>query len=242
MKRKRENESLKTEGLKSEKKKEIVISGTEQGTLSDDQYLALILTIEGGNIAINGSAGTGKSHLLRRIYQELSERNHEIAVTASTGIAATNLNLGATTVHSFIGAGLCDGPLSDMVKLVMSNRKAKEKILRITTLIIDEISMISPNFFYKIDHILRGVRECPLPFGGVQLIVCGDWAQLGPVPDHKLKEPWSKMTYCFETENWKEAFEVREMDKIIVLETNFRQSDDKEFIQMLNDIKQVIDH
>jgi len=129
--------------------------------------------------------GTGKSVLLREVIAALREKNRDardaVAVTASTGLAACNI--GGVTLHSFAGIGLGKESAEELVKKVRKNQKARARWLRTRVLVIDEISMVDGDLFDKLERIAREVRnQKTTPFGGIQVVITGDFFQLPPVP------------------------------------------------------------
>jgi PIF1-like helicase len=134
------------------------------------------------NAFITGPAGVGKSFLLKFIVQEMERLygRDSIAITAATGVAATHI--GGTTIHSFSGIGLGLGRAETLAEKTMKNSTSVARWRRTKVLIIDEISMIDSVLFEKIDHVARACRSTThMPFGGVQLIIFGDFLQLPPV-------------------------------------------------------------
>ncbi|AGO12475.1 AaceriAER128Wp [[Ashbya] aceris (nom. inval.)] len=196
--------------------------------LSEEQRNVLKLAEEGTNIFYTGSAGTGKSILLRELIKKLKTihgRQGAVAVTASTGLAACNI--GGITVHSFAGIGLGNSSKENLLKKVKRSRKHVQRWQNCKCLIIDEISMIDGELLDKLDYIARKVKKSKAPFGGIQLILCGDFFQLPPVTRDN-QQP----NFAFDSEAWKEAINVT-----IVLTRVFRQQGDTKFIQMLNDMR-----
>ena len=134
-----------------------------------------LLLIHNENIFFTGEAGTGKSHLLRVMVTALQQQlgaNH-VYVTASTGIAANHID--GTTIHSFAGMTSPDINPAYIYKQII-NQSTKEVINHWKTcevLIIDEISMIDGRFFDTLEYKARRVRNNNLPFGGIQVILCG---------------------------------------------------------------------
>ena len=179
----------------------------------------------GGNLFITGEAGTGKTTLLKKIIIHLWPR--ELAVTALTGIAA--VAIGGSTLHSFSGIGIGKDNIDKILRKIMTKKYIAKRWLQIETLIIDEISMCSAEIFEKIDKVARFCRKVDRPFGGVQLIIFGDFFQLPPVfkdvEDTRL---------CFESDVWKDIFT---RDNTILLTHNFRQQDDPEFIKVLRSVR-----
>lgn len=163
--------------------------------LDETQQSAVDLALEGKNFFLSGSAGTGKSYVLKHIIQALKHKN--VALTSSTGISAQHI--GGTTIHSFAGIGLGELDADELVLRVRSSRKAMARWRRCDVLIIDEISMIAKNMFTKLEYIAREIRGSEEPFGGVQLIAVGDMFQLAPV---EPGNPKGVYYYAFESPVW----------------------------------------
>lgn len=186
--------------------------------LSEEQRKVLnLVTEETKSVFFTGSAGTGKSVLLREIIKTLrvkyKSQPDRIAVTASTGLAACNV--GGVTLHSFAGIGLGKEDIPALVKKIMRNPKAKNRWLRTKVLIIDEISMVDGDLFDKLEGIARTVRGNGRPFGGVQLVITGDFFQLPPVPDSGRVAK-----FAFDAATWNTS-----IDHTIGLTQVFRQKD-----------------
>lgn len=206
--------------------------------LSNEQEYVLQLAKQGCSLFFTGSAGTGKSVLLKSIIKVFKQQflPGEVAVTASTGLAACNI--GGITVHSFAGVGLGDGDAHKLIKKVRTNKKARVRWQTTKVLVIDEISMIDGKFFDKLDTIARSLRrnQSHLPFGGIQLVICGDFYQLPPVsktinhPDGT--EQRDDAVFAFESESW-----ARAVRSTIILKEVFRQKGDQKFIDMLNGMR-----
>lgn len=191
--------------------------------LSDEQQKVLLLvTKEKKSVFFTGSAGTGKSVLMRAIIADLRKtyiRTPEvIAVTASTGLAACNI--GGVTLHSFSGVGLGKEAVNDLVKKIMRNQKAKKRWMTCKVLVIDEISMVDGDFFDKLEGIARIVRKNARPFGGIQLVVTGDFFQLPPVPDYGNRN----VKFAFDADTWQTS-----IHHTIGLTEVFRQRDPSNF-------------
>jgi len=153
-------------------------------SLNTEQTAALMAVRKGLNIFLTGAGGTGKSHTIRAI-RGLSANT---AVTAMTGCAALLLNYDgkAKTLHSWAGVGLARDTPQQLVVAIESNRKAKRRWLDTRLLIIDEVSMMTPDFLEKLDHVARAVRKQPTAkFGGLQVVFAGDFCQLPPVSSSK---------------------------------------------------------
>lgn len=156
---------------------------------------------DGRNVILHGPGGTGKTHTLKELvgffvdYTDL-----KIACTATTGVAAINLNIpekrvASRTLHSWAGIGLGKGSVSKLVKTINQRSKSRERWIDTDVLIIDEISMLGKDLFEKLDAVGRNVRGIHLrPFGGLQIVFSGDFLQLPPV-----KDGW-----VFDSDCWKE--------------------------------------
>uniref|UniRef100_A0A8C3ZNY8 ATP-dependent DNA helicase n=1 Tax=Denticeps clupeoides TaxID=299321 RepID=A0A8C3ZNY8_9TELE len=156
--------------------------------LSREQSSVLDAVLSGKNVFFTGSAGTGKSFLLKRIVGSLPPKS--TYATASTGVAASYI--GGTTLHNFAGIGSGLGSLEQCLELaqrpmVLPNWTSCQH------LIIDEISMVDAQLFDKLETIARSIKRSPEPFGGIQLILCGDFLQLPPVSKGK-----DNPKYCFQ--------------------------------------------
>lgn len=199
-------------------------------SLSAEQQHVLKLVVEQGkSVFFTGPAGTGKSVLMRAIIAELKKKHvrdpDRVAVTASTGLAACNI--GGITLHSFSGIGLGKEPAQALVKKVRRNPKAKTRWMRTKCLIIDEISMVDGQLFDKLSQIGRTIRNNGRPWGGIQLIITGDFLQLPPVPDGEQRES----VFAFDASTWQTS-----IDHTIGLTQVFRQRD-PEFANMLNEMR-----
>ena len=197
--------------------------------LSDEQKVAANKAIAGNNLFITGSAGTGKSFLLNYVIQELQKLHGEasVAVTAPTGVAA--INIGGQTVHSFSGIGFGKGDHKRLLEKVVTTTVSYDRWLKTKVLIIDEISMLDRSLFELLSDIGKEIKKNELPFGGIQIIVVGDFLQLPPVQDGADRK------FCFQSEIWEEAGLLLPTGNILLKEI-VRQTD-KSFIKLLNEIR-----
>lgn len=190
------------------------------------QKEALEILKTGRSVYLTGSAGSGKTHLLNQYIGYLKEHGVEVAVTASTGIAATHM--GGVTIHSWSGLGvkseLSDYDLDALTqKQYLYRRFEKTKVL-----IIDEISMLHHFRLDLVDRILREAKHTGAPFGGIQVIFCGDLFQLPPVS--RVGEIEGKFAY--HSNAWKELGPT-----VCYLEGQFRQKDDR-ILEVLSAIRE----
>lgn len=211
--------------------------------LSDMQQTALDLIANGSNVFITGVAGTGKSLVLRQALDKLqaTRRREEWVAVAPTGPAAIALE--GQTIHSFSGVGYCR-ERNHFDKAWKKEKQWQE----LKTMVLDEVSMISGEFFDCLSHVVSQIRGDPRPFGGIQLVVCGDFLQLSPILPRKseveqmttaLSEQGQDPSeilflnrgFCFQARQWKEAnFRVVELDRV------FRQ-ENQEFVDVLKHIR-----
>jgi ATP-dependent DNA helicase PIF1 len=138
--------------------------------------------MEGNSFFFTGAAGTGKSYALREIIRIMKAfySAEELQIVAPTGMAA--LALGGCTIHSFAGIGLGAEDAEYLVDKIKKNRKSLQRWRSVRVLIIDEVSMLSGELLDKLEYIANNVRpRSELPFGGIQIVLCGDFFQLPPI-------------------------------------------------------------
>lgn len=196
-----------------------VIDEDLEGTEEDNEYLNKIIgTInKGENVFITGYAGTGKSYILNKL-----KKLFKIDVTSTTGLAAVNIQ--GQTIHSWAGVGICNKPVNVVAENILKRSKLKKQVLNCNILAIDEISMLDATTFDYIDTVLRLARDNDEPFGGIQVLLFGDFFQLPPVEKYEKG-------FCFSSNCWKEL-----NLKTVFLEKIYRQTDTK-FIRSLNNIR-----
>lgn len=186
----------------------------------------------GQNVFLTGGGGVGKSFIINAVVASEREKGRVVAVCASTGAAADHI--GGTTLHSFLGLGLATDPLPQLIASL--SLKIKQRWQRTDLLVIDEISMVDPAFFEKIDGIARFIRRQPsAPFGGMQLLLSGDFFQLPPVitTSHTGTEGRARIApdtllFCFQTRAWTEA-----VQQTVDLKYSFRQAGDMAYYELL---------
>jgi ATP-dependent DNA helicase PIF1 len=198
---------------------------------SKEQQIAYNKYIQGKNIFITGPGGTGKTALIRHIYQDARKKGKEIQVCALTGCAAVLLECKARTVHSWASIGLGNGPIEQTVNKIMKNRYAKANWKTVDILVIDEVSMMSQKLFELLDAIGKATRKNKRPFGGIQLIFSGDFFQLPPVGN---KDEPETTKFCFESEQWFDTFTIKNH---VSLQQIFRQNDPV-YQRILNQVRE----
>jgi len=180
-----------------------------------------------------GKAGTGKSFTLHAIIDRLRQQRRPFAVCAPTGTAA--LNVDGCTIHS-----LFSFKPSDTVTNI--NHHIPRKLYGVQTLVIDEVSMVRADMLDMIDIALRNTnaRFRHLPFGGVQIILCGDPSQLPPVvssTDSKLIRKNYSSEFFFAAKVWKELQSTEKGIGYYILSHGFRQQTDSTFTELLDLIR-----
>lgn len=184
--------------------------------LTDEQSSVLTSVLEGQNIFLTGDAGTGKSFLIGAIVK--CKRN--AAVTAMTGSAALLIN--GSTLHSFLGIGLAKESAEKLAQSVRKFTPVVNRIRETSTLIIDEVSMMSDELFEKVDAFLKIIKRSSRPFGGIQMVLVGDPFQLCPVEG----------SYFFTSKLWEESGFTRRN-----LTVNMRQKGDPLFKEILDTVR-----
>jgi GTPase SAR1 family protein len=188
------------------------------------QKTALGILQSGRNVFLTGSAGTGKTFLINKYITYLRERGIRPAIVAPTGIAASHI--GGTTIHSFFGVGIREKVSGDYIGDLLYRKYLHKRFKNLRVLIVDEISMVSPDLFNSMDKILRAFKYSDQPFGGVQVILSGDFFQLPPV-----STGGKELRFVWQTELWQESDL-----KVCYLEEKFRQ-DDLSLINVLDEIR-----
>jgi ATP-dependent DNA helicase PIF1 len=196
-------------------------------TFNEDQNTAFQEIIAGKNVFLTGAGGTGKSYFIHVLIEALLARNVRPALTAMTGCAAILLSrpeLKAKTLHSWAGVGLGKEPVSDLVYKIRRNGRSTKNWLTTDILIIDEISMMTPDLLEKLDEIGKKIRRNPdKPFGGIQLLLVGDFYQLPPViTKAETAASQSKKIFAFQSSLWDAI-----IDTTVELRQIKRQADER---------------
>ena len=181
---------------------------------------ALKILKMGKNVFLTGSAGAGKTYVLNAFISYLHEHGMDVAITASTGIAATHM--GGTTIHAWSGIGIRSF-LSDYdIEMLEGKKYLWDRFEKVKILIIDEVSMLSGDFLDMLDRVCRAFKRNNIPFGGIQIILSGDLFQLPPIE----KNGMPKM--IFESNAW------ATMGLAVCYLTEQHRQDDDQFLSILN--------
>ena len=204
--------------------------------MTQEQALNILKT--GGNVFLTGEPGAGKTHTINTFVDYLRRRDVEPAVTASTGIAATHI--GGMTIHSWSGIGIKTKlDKYDLDKIANSEYIVK-RINRTKVLIIDEVSMLSANTLDMVDMVCREIKQNTEAFGGIQIILVGDFFQLPPIIKTDFTQN-KQSSFTGENENSKifacdgSAWQRAQMVTCYLTEQH--RQDDKDFLAMLSGIR-----
>lgn len=191
-----------------------------------DKAKTLKYLLAGRNAFLTGPAGSGKTYLLNEFIDTLRRSGKKVAVTASTGIAATHLN--GTTIHSWSGIGIADSLSSYALDAIVQKQYLHTRFNSTDVLIIDEISMFDASRLDAVDTVLRAVRNTDVPFGGIQVVLSGDFFQLPPITRGNIP-----VRYAFQAKVWERMSDL----VICYLDFVYRQSDDP-LLSVLQEIRQ----
>jgi ATP-dependent exoDNAse (exonuclease V) alpha subunit len=187
--------------------------------MNEKQKEALSIVKNGYNLFLTGSAGTGKSYTLKGIIQYLENTNKKYGLTALTGCAAVLIN--GQTIHSFLYLGISRN-LDEIYNKLCKYKGKLNDLKKLDVLIIDEISMMDYELFELINKLLMRIKNNDKYFGGVQMILVGDFFQLPPINGD----------YCFTSSTWENI----NLKKIILTEL-IRQKDDDKLKEILEEIR-----
>jgi len=190
--------------------------------MTQDEALAILES--GRSALLTGAAGTGKTYVLNKFIKRAKKRGLHVAVTATTGLAATHL--GGTTIHAWSGIRVHDS--MDKYAAAKLGASRQDLIRKADVLVIDEISMLHDFRLDMVDEILRLVREDDAPFGGMQVILCGDFFQLPPVNRADSRQG----SFVISSEVWQ-----KNVFSVCYLEKQYRQSKDEAYTQILNGVR-----
>jgi ATP-dependent DNA helicase PIF1 len=205
----------------------------EEKKLTLKQQEAFNYMEQGKNIFLTGPSGSGKSEVVN-LFKMRYQNKKNIAITSTTGISA--ILIGGTTLHSYLGIGLGNDSVEDLTIKITNNSHYRNRWLKLNVLIIDEVSMLSPGLFDKLENVARNIRNPKpkrllsneeigeeKPFGGIQLVLSGDLLQLPVIGDSD--------SFVFDSECWNKCItHVVELTKIM-------RQEDLQFQEILNEIR-----
>lgn len=216
--------------------------------MTQDRALELLKT--GANVFLTGEPGSGKTHTVNAYVAWLRARGIEPSVTASTGIAATHI--GGMTIHAWSGIGIKEDLTERDLDQIAQTERVVRRVGKARVLIIDEVSMLAARTLSMVDAACRAVRRNPSPFGGLQVVLVGDFFQLPPVvkrnfaPAPSYEEPTVSMTldgmqalaapeapglFAYRSRAWAAANPI-----VCYLEEQHRQEDES-FLEVLTAVR-----
>lgn len=154
------------------------------GAMTQDEALATLKT--GASVFLTGQPGSGKTHTVNRYIDYLRRKGIGVAFTASTGIAATHGH--GVTIHAWSGIGVRDTLTRRDLDAIATNRRIAARIEKTSVLVIDEISMLPARALTMVDAVCRHIRDSSAPFGGLQIVLVGDFFQLPPITRRQTDE------------------------------------------------------
>ncbi|BFU95293.1 MAG: helicase [Nitrospira sp.] len=202
--------------------------------MTQSEALAILKT--GSNVFMTGEPGSGKTHTINQYVAYLRASGIEPAITASTGIAATHI--GGITIHSWSGIGVKTTLSRSDVQAIVGNKAIAKRIRRAKVLIIDEVSMLAAETLSMVDALCREIKEPSEPFGGLQVVLVGDFFQLPPVVRTAagqdapvLFTEEASARFAYDSPAWKGA------DLTVCYLTDQYRQDDDEFLAVLSAIR-----
>jgi len=204
--------------------------------MTQNEALAILKT--GANVFLTGEPGSGKTHTINQFVSYLRECNIEPAITASTGIAATHI--GGMTIHSWSGIGIKETLTRYDLDKIATSEYVNRRVRKTKVLIIDEISMLRAETLSMVDAVCREIKQNDEPFGGIQVILVGDFFQLPPIEKNYSEQRQEKLIktekarFAYESETWRRLAPI-----ICYLSEQYRQ-DDKDFLEILSAIRRNV--
>ena len=210
------------------------------------QETALTILKTGANVFLTGEPGSGKTHTVNEYVRFLRSHAIEPAITASTGIAATHIS--GMTIHSWSGIGIREKLSKRDVADIAAKQHVAKRVNRANILIIDEVSMLAPHVLDMVDRVCRSVKKSEEPFGGMQVVLVGDFFQLPPVVKRRVAAGADSLSqggeddqttfieepsgiFAYESAAWRRAEPV-----MCYLTEQYRQDDDV-FLNILSSIR-----
>ena len=189
------------------------------------QAEAIEIMLSGKNVFLTGEPGAGKTYTLNEYIRQAKVSGKRIAMTASTGIAASHID--GMTIHSWSGLGIKDSIRDDEIDKMSWQPKFMEKYNTVDVLVIDEISMLHGSRLNMLNRVAKWLRNNSAPFGGLQVIFVGDLFQLPPVTKGSQVSDW-----VHESEAWLES-----KPEVCYLTEQHRQGADSELLTVLREMR-----
>jgi hypothetical protein len=200
------------------------------------QAQALQILKTGVNAYLTGSAGSGKTYVLNKYIQWLREHDIPVAITASTGIAATHM--GGMTIHGWSGIGIREQLTPYDIDALSQKQYLWKRFEKAQVLIIDEVSMLHARTLDMVDQVCQLFKRSEAPFGGMQVILSGDFFQLPPITRGPRQPSYEGVDHDPDAANpdlvvYSRAWRAM-LPAICYLSEQHRQSEDEVFLSILN--------
>src|SRR3989338_7188506 len=202
--------------------------------MTQEQALEILKT--GANVFLTGEPGAGKTHTINEYARYLRSHGIEQSITASTGIAATHI--GGMTIHSWSGIGIRTYLDKYELDKISTTEYLAKRIRRAKVLVIDEVSMLGPETFSMVEAVCRAIRQSNDAFGGLQVILVGDFFQLPPIvkmiaerDDQAEMFATPKARFAYDSPAWKRA------NPMVCYLTEQHRQDDNNFLELLSAIR-----
>jgi len=199
------------------------------------QDKALLILKTGANVFLTGEPGAGKTYTINKYVAYLREHGVDYAVTASTGIAATHI--GGMTIHSWSGIGIKESLTKYDLDKIATSEYLNRRIRKTKVLIIDEVSMLHADTLNMVDAVCREIKQVSEPFGGIQVVLVGDFFQLPPIHKKVADQKQMEFTkekpahFAYESDAWKRLAPV-----VCYISEQHRQEDEA-FLELLLSIR-----
>lgn len=195
------------------------------------QEQALMIMKTGANVFLTGEPGAGKTFTINKYVEHLRKHKIEHSITASTGIAATHI--GGMTIHSWSGIGIKESLTKYDLDKIATSEYISRRVRKTKVLIIDEISMLRADTLSMVDAICREIRQNSEPFGGMQVILVGDFFQLPPIQKRMTEQKQMSLVeeksliFAYESPVWKK------LNLVICYITEQHRQEDESFLGLL---------
>jgi hypothetical protein len=204
--------------------------------MTQEQAFNILKT--GANVFLTGEPGAGKTHTINTYVNYLRDHEVEVAITASTGIAATHI--GGMTIHSWSGIGIKHKLDKYDLDKIASSEYIVRRVNKTKVLIIDEVSMLSRNTLDMVDMVCREIKQNHGAFGGMQIILVGDFFQLPPIVKNYNTEDKKQNLFEEKVENNNFAYSSGAWDRarfVTCYLTEQHRQDDTDFLSVLSAIR-----
>lgn len=196
------------------------------------QTQALEIMKTGANVFLTGEPGAGKTYVVNQYVSYLRSQGVQPAITASTGIAATHI--GGMTIHAWSGIQIKESLSKYDLDNIADNDRVAKRVSTSQVLVIDEVSMLGPGTLSMVDAVCRRIRKSREPFGGLQVVLVGDFFQLPPVRKRQhdgQAQTMEQGRFAFESPSW------QSLDPVVCYLSEQHRQDDRDYLGLLSAIR-----